>query len=229
MTVEVSGRAADIGPLHAFLGSRTSERWIEQALANLDLLLLDHASLELKAAQQAQHLIWKYGTGRQRCAAELDPAFRSQLVYRMSRLAREELRHFEQVVTLIERRGGSYAAVSPSRYAAGLHALARKEEPGALVDALIIGAIIEARSCERFECLVLPLETVDAELARLYASLLRSEARHFEGYLALARDGTPEDISARIGVLLERDAELIVSRDTELRFHSGIAADAAAD
>jgi tRNA-(ms[2]io[6]A)-hydroxylase len=150
----------------------------------------------------------------------------------MSRLAREELRHFEQVVALIESRGGRYVAVSPSRYAAGLHALARKDEPGKLVDTLIIGAIIEARSCERFASLVGPLEAVDAELSRLYASLLRSESRHFEDYLGLARAsvagpgpvGADDDLSARIGVLLARDEELIGSVDTELRFHSGVVA-----
>jgi tRNA-(ms[2]io[6]A)-hydroxylase len=228
MNATSAAGAPDIGPVLEFLHCRTPQTWIDQALSHRDLLLLDHASLELKAAQQAQRLIWKYGTGKLRGAHELGDAFRSKLVNGMSRLAREELRHFEQVVTLLERRGQSYAAIPPSRYAAGLHALARKDEPGALVDSLIVGAIIEARSCERFQSLVEPLEAVDAELARLYASLLRSEARHFEDYLALARACASETLSARIEIFLDRDAELIGLPDTELRFLSGAMADTAA-
>jgi tRNA-(ms[2]io[6]A)-hydroxylase len=152
----------------------------------------------------------------------LDDALRSRLVNRMSRLAREELRHFEQVVTLLEGRGRTYHAVSPSRYAAGLHDAVRKDEPGALVDALLVGAIIEARSCERFASLVPALEPVDTPLASFYASLLRSEARHFEVYLELARSTAAADAHARMDALLDRDRELIESPDNELRFHSGV-------
>jgi tRNA-(ms[2]io[6]A)-hydroxylase len=191
-------------------------------------LLLDHATLELKAAQQAQKLIWKYGAVQVRRGALADAPpsdeFRSRLVNRMSRLAREELRHFEQVVALIERRGGRYVAVSPSRYAAGLHEPVRREEPGALIDALIVGAIIEARSCERFFCLQEPLRLVDSELADFYASLLRSEARHFEDYLTLARAASDDDedsFVSRVDELLNCDAELVNAPDTVLRFHSG--------
>ncbi|MDX1563508.1 MAG: tRNA isopentenyl-2-thiomethyl-A-37 hydroxylase MiaE, partial [Gammaproteobacteria bacterium] len=191
------------------------------ALADLDLLLLDHATLELKAAQQAQKLIWKYcAAGGQR--ERFGDRFVGRLAAKMSRLAREELRHFEQVVALIERRGGRYRAVPPSRYAAGLHAHARSGEPDALIDALVIGAIIEARSCERFYTLAGPLESKEPALAKFYASLLRSEARHFEDYLALARDLDGDGAAARTDELLACDADLIASPDTALRFHSGI-------
>jgi tRNA-(ms[2]io[6]A)-hydroxylase len=192
-----------------------------RAVGDLDRLLNDHASLELKAAQQAQRLIQRYGAAESAAARGLSAEFRSELINKMSRLAREELRHFEQVVALIEARGGRYSAISPSRYAAGLHDLARKSEPDALVDALIIGAVIEARSCERFFSLVEQTDRLDDSVAKFYTSLLRSEARHFQDYLALARSVPGADISSRVEELLERDVELIESVDSTLRFLSG--------
>jgi tRNA-(ms[2]io[6]A)-hydroxylase len=211
----------DLGPVLGFLRCRTPAAWVGQALADVDSLLLDHAVLEFKAAQQAQKLIWKYGIAAPQARRALPADFRRRLCHEMSRLAREELRHFEQVVALIERRGGAFVAVSPSRYAAGLHALARGSEPGALIDTLIIGSIIEARSCERFHSLIDPLQAVDTELAGFYASLLRSEARHFEGYLALAESAAGSETTDRVDVFLGRDVELIESPDSEFRFHSG--------
>ncbi|HEY5665951.1 MAG TPA: tRNA-(ms[2]io[6]A)-hydroxylase [Gammaproteobacteria bacterium] len=219
---------ADMGPVLAFLRCRTPSAWIERAAADLDTLLADHASLELKAAQQAQKLIRKYGSYRDSDSFTFADSFRIRLVQKMSRLAREELRHFEQVVALIERRGGTYTTVSPSRYAAGLHELARSGEPDALIDALIIGSVIEARSCERFFSLVSSPQGLDEATARFYKSLLRSEARHFEDYLGLARSVDARDIEDRVDAFLDRDAELVLSADTHLRFHSGVPARAAA-
>lgn len=211
-----------IEPVLAFLRCRTPPRWVEAAVADLDTLLLDHAALELKAAQQAQALIYRYGAREWRGRARLPDDFRSRLVNRLSRLAREELRHFEQVVALIERRGGRFTAIPASRYAAGLHALAARGEPAALVDALIIGAVIEARSCERFFSLVEERGRLDEELEAFYTSLLAAEARHFEGYLALARNAGGETIEKRIDAVLAQDAELVGAPDVELRFLSGV-------
>ena len=222
IAMQATGAAsAAIGPVLAFLPCRTPVVWVEQAVSDLDTLLHDHASLELKAAQQAQNLIRKYGASESQGRRQLSVDFRSTLIKKMSRLAREELRHFEQVVALIEQRGGRYSAISPSRYAAGLHEHARRTEPAALVDSLIIGAIIEARSCERFFCLIDRTNRLDASIAKFYGSLLRSEARHFEDYLALARSVPGLDVSDRIEALLARDAELIQSPDSELRLLSG--------
>jgi len=210
--------SAEIDSVLAFLRCRTPSSWVSAAAAEIDTLLLDHASLELKAAEQAQKLIRRYGAGR----VPLENEFRSRLANRMSRLAREELRHFEQVVALIEQRGGGYSAVSPSRYAGRLHELAARNEPEALLDSLVIGAIIEARSCERFFSLIETPGLVDEPIEKFYASLLRSEARHFEDYLALARRVAGSGIAHRIEVFLERDAELIASPDSELRFLGGV-------
>jgi tRNA-(ms[2]io[6]A)-hydroxylase len=137
----------------------------------------------------------------------------------MSRLAREELRHFEQVLSILQKRGIQYRHLTPARYAQGLHQHARKEEPGRLVDTLIIGGIIEARSCERF-AVVAPL--LDAELAEFYDSLLKSEARHYQDYLRLAEKAAGDEVTERVETLLAVEAELIQSPDDSFRFHSGV-------
>jgi len=203
-----------------FLRSRTPTAWAEAAVANIDLLLLDHATLELKAAHQAQRLIWKYGAGRSDALG--DQALRIALMQSMSRLAREELRHYEQVLAVLERRGIEYVPLSASGYAASLHELVRTREPERLIDTLIVGALIEARSAERFHVLVPPLEAIDPELARFYRSLLRSEARHFAGYLSLARDVGGCGIDARIDELRGTEAPLAHIACPEFRFHSGM-------
>ena len=213
--------AAVVSPVLAFLRCRTPGAWVREARANLDTVLRDHASLELKAAEQAQTLIRRYGAGGLDAAA-LDARFRLRLVRTMSRLAREELRHFEQVVELLAARGLGYDAVTPSRYARELHARIRTREPARCVDTLLVGAIIEARSCERFHSLLPALKSREPTLAAFYASLLRSEARHFQAYLALAEAVGGVGWDARRDELLELDAALVTSRDDdEIRFHSG--------
>jgi tRNA-(ms[2]io[6]A)-hydroxylase len=205
-----------------FLRCPTPRAWIARAIEEIDVLLLDHASLELKAAQQAQRLIWKYGLSTDTYAAERGGDFKASLMSSMSRLAREELRHFEQVLIVLEQRGRPCAAVSASGYAAGLHAGTRRREPDHLVDTLIVGAVIEARSCERFLCLQGVVGTEEPRLASLYRSLLRSEARHFEDYLSLAQIAAAGPIGDRIDYFLDRDAELIEAPDRLFRFHSGV-------
>lgn len=214
--------SVDLGPVLGFLRCRTPAAWLDHAVSHRQALLHDHASLELKAAQQAQTLIRRYGAVEQRGSHALGDTLRARLMSKMSRLAREELRHFEQVLALLAARGETYSAVSASRYASGLHALGRNGGIGELIDALLIGAIIEARSCERFSSLVPLLERVDSELASFYASLLKSEARHFEDYLELAYALDRDDAVRRLHELLARDAELILAADAELRFHSGV-------
>jgi tRNA-(ms[2]io[6]A)-hydroxylase len=199
---------ADLAPLRAFLSCPTPEAWLQAAAdpANRATLLVDHANCEKKAASTALHLMYRYVE---------HPA----LLHRLSRLAREELRHFEQVLTIMERRGVAYPQLSASRYAAELRALVSGQEPLRLVDTLLVGAIIEARSCERFAALV-PL--LDEELAQFYAGLLKSEARHFQDYLTLARSLEADvDVDARLAPLLAREAELIETADEQFRFHSG--------
>ena len=97
---------------------------------------------------------------------------------------------------------------------------ARRHEPGRLVDTLIIGALIEARSCERFASLAPHL---DRELGEFYLSLLKSEARHFGDYLKLAESLSEEaDFQSRLNLFRELEADLVTTADTEFRFHSGV-------
>ncbi|BBR54827.1 tRNA-(MS[2]IO[6]A)-hydroxylase (MiaE) [Pseudomonas putida] len=196
-----------IPEIDAFLGCPTPDAWIEAALADQETLLIDHKNCEFKAASTALSLIAKYNT-------HLD------LINMMSRLAREELVHHEQVLRLMKRRGVPLRPVSAGRYASGLRRLVRAHEPVKLVDTLVVGAFIEARSCERFAALVPHL---DEELGTFYHGLLKSEARHYQGYLKLAHQyGEATDIARVVEQVREAEAELISSPDQELRFHSGI-------
>jgi len=193
--------------IKAFLGCSTPHSWIEMARdpANLELLLTDHAHCEKKAASTAMTLMFKY-------------VDRPELLNKMSRLAREELIHFEQVLAIIKSRGLRYTHLASSRYASGLHQHIRKDEPQRLTDILIVGAFIEARSCERFAALA---PFLDEELAKFYRSLLRSEGRHYQDYLKLAQGCASEDISPRIEAFCAVECELVLSPDPEFRFHSG--------
>jgi tRNA-(ms[2]io[6]A)-hydroxylase len=191
--------------IHDFLPCRTPQQWMDNALSNQDLMLIDHAHCEKKAASTALSLMYRY----------LDNV---DLLNKMSRLAREELRHFEQVLAIMQKRGIEYTHLSPARYAAGLRAEVRGEDPGRLVDILIVGAIIEARSCERFAALAPHL---DEKLADFYNSLLKSEARHYQDYLQLAREAHGGPVDERVAEFLAIEQRLIETPDTEFRFHSG--------
>lgn len=155
-----------------FLPCESPKAWVNWAIENQTLLLNDHAHCEKKAASTAMSLMYRY-------------VDRDNLLHKMSRLAREELLHFEQVHKIMRKRGIAYEHLSASRYADGLRKHIRTHEPARLVDTLIIGAFVEARSCERFAALAPHL---DEELSKFYLSLLKSEARHFEDYLALAQE-----------------------------------------
>lgn len=193
--------------IHEFLGCRTPDAWIAAALADQQTLLIDHKNCEFKAASTALSLMAKYSTY-------------VDLLNAMSRLAREELVHHEQVLRIMKRRKIGLRPVSAARYASGLRKIVRTHEPYKLVDTLVVGAFIEARSCERFEALVPHL---DEELGKFYFGLLKSEARHFQGYLKLAYQyGEERDVNQAIERVRAAERELIESADTEFRFHSGV-------
>ena len=194
--------------LVAFLPCVTPDAWIEQALAHPQELLIDHANCEKKAASTALNLMFRY----------ID---KPDLLQKMSRLAREELRHFEQVTALMAKRGVTYRGLSASHYAQRLRQHVRTVEPGRLVDTLIVGAFIEARSCERFAKLAPHL---DEELGDFYRSLLKSEARHYQDYLTLAQRYADGPIDDRIALFAEQEAQAITADDAAFRFHSGVAA-----
>ena len=203
-------QADDLLPecLHQFLACSTPDAWLQWALDNPEILLIDHAQCEKKAASTAMSLLYRY----------VDQPL---LLSKMSQLAREELLHFEQVVGLMEKRGVAYRHLTASRYAEGLRKHVRSNDPDRLIDVLIIGALIEARSCERFARLI---PYLDEELAKFYRTLVKSEGRHFEDYLLLARQQTSASIDDRVAFFVAREAELITSPDTAFRFHSGVPA-----
>ncbi|TKB58591.1 tRNA isopentenyl-2-thiomethyl-A-37 hydroxylase MiaE [Ferrimonas aestuarii] len=149
------------------------------------------------------------------------PQGNSELLEKMLRLIREELHHFMQVLEILESKGIEPEPMGPSGYASGLMSLVRTYEPQALVDKLIIGAFIEARSCERFAALAPHLEP---EIERFYMSLLRSEARHFQDYLTLAEAIEGGPIDERIAEIGAKEASLIQSSEDRFRFHSGVPA-----
>jgi tRNA-(ms[2]io[6]A)-hydroxylase len=195
-----------LSDIHSFLGSTTPSGWGKAALQNQDLLLLDHKNCEYKAASNAINLMAKYQE-------------KDALVMAMARLAREELAHHEQVMKIMKRRGIALRPLTPSRYAMGLRRLCRRTKPGMMIDILLISAFIEARSCERFGAIAPHL---DEELGKFYFGLLKSEARHFAGYLKLAHlYGDADDIARRLPVIRETEQALIAEPDTEFRFHSG--------
>jgi len=197
--------ASPVDAVIEFLGCRTPSSWFEQAPARLSELLIDHANCEKKAAGTALSLLYRY-------------VDKPDLLRTLSKLAREELRHFEQVHAHLLARDIEYVHISPSRYAASLRKLVREREPGRLVDTLLTGAVVEARSCERFLGLI---DVLDDELAAFYRRLLDSEARHFRQYLELAERYATEPFDDRLQALLALDAELVSSPDEVFRFHSG--------
>ena len=190
------------------LAATTDRSWAERACEHLPEILLDHAHCEKKAASTALSLIFRYPE-------------RPSLAVPLSRLAREELAHFEEVVAVMRARGLEFRRQTPSPYAARLMTAVRSHEPAKLLDTLLCCALIEARSCERMKLLAETLP--DEALARLYRGLLASEARHFHGYVELARELAivdEEALQRRLAELAAHEAEVLRGDPGEPRMHS---------
>jgi tRNA 2-(methylsulfanyl)-N6-isopentenyladenosine37 hydroxylase len=187
------------------LKTDTQPAWIRRAVADLDRVLLDHAHCEKKAAVNAFALITRYPE-------------RERLVREMIDLAKEEVEHFGQVYAYIKERGGELGHDPGDPYAQALHALLRKNEPGRMLDLLLVGALIEARSCERFSLLSRHLE--DEGLRAFYASLLASEAGHYRTFYDIAREYYPEEeVRARLDELATLEGDIIVTLTGEPTVH----------
>jgi tRNA-(ms[2]io[6]A)-hydroxylase len=191
------------------LAAPTPAAWVDAACEGWRELLVDHANCEKKAASSALSLIFAYPE---------DAALSTAL----SRLAREELRHFEQVSHMMRRLEVGFVRQRPGRYAAGLRSAVRQHEPVRKLDLMCAYALIEARSCERFGVLSTRLQS---PLDSFYRSLQASEARHFQLYVNLAHATDPQrdgaQVQARLGELAAVEAELATAPDDQLRFHSG--------
>jgi tRNA 2-(methylsulfanyl)-N6-isopentenyladenosine37 hydroxylase len=184
----------------------TPPRWLARVSGHLDELLLDHAHCEKKAAGVAMSLLFTYADDVELCRAMAD-------------VVREELDHFRMVLDVLDRRGVRFRRQQPARYAERLSALIRKDEPHRAVDRLLVAALIEARSCERFG--VLRDRLADRELAAFFGGLFESEARHHSTYVRLARAFAPsEAVQERLHELAAAEARIMAEGDSVPRMHS---------
>ena len=182
------------------LAVATDEAWVVAALADVDALLVDHAHCEMKAATNALSLVVRCGD-------------RPELVTAMTALAAEELEHFQRVHRVLVARGIAFGPPPVDPYAAALrkHAGGRTID---LVDRLLVAALIEARSCERFR--ILAERCPDPELRAFYAELLAAEAGHYRTFVDLAvtegrRDGVSEaEVRRRLALLADAEAAIVV-------------------
>jgi tRNA-(ms[2]io[6]A)-hydroxylase len=189
-----------------FLQQPTRADWVEQAIAHLDTVLVDHAHCERKAAGVALSLISRYPT-------------RPALVKALTAIAREELEHFDQVNRILEQRGVPLVNLVPPPYGAGLNAAVRRAEPGRLLDSLLVAALIEARSHERLGLLAQHLP--DPQLAAFYRSLMASEARHYGAYWLLACDDFPRaEVDRRLQELATLESDILATPFPEPWVHA---------
>ena len=184
----------------------TPDRWLNQVDEDLDQVLLDHAHCELTAARTALNLMVAY-------------VLYEPLTVEMTRIINEELDHFHQVLEQLNRLDIDFKRQQPGHYGKRLNALVRSEEPLRGVDRLLIAALIEARSCERF-CLLRD-HVRDPELADFYGSLFESEAGHYATYVQLAKDFMPSDeVDQRLDELASEEAQIIIEGYSRARMHS---------
>ena len=189
-----------------FLRSSTSPEWISLALTNLDLVLLDHAQCERKAAGVALSFMNRYPSD-------------AELVRAMISIAQEELSHFEQVNQWLERRQIPLRPLPPPPYGARLREQVRGDEPYRQLDLLLVSALIEARSHERLG--LLAENCPDLELAKFYRGLMASEARHYGVYWVLACDRFDMDqVRKRLLQLAQVESEILAMLHLEPRIHS---------
>jgi tRNA 2-(methylsulfanyl)-N6-isopentenyladenosine37 hydroxylase len=193
-------------PTINILKQPTSANWVEQAISNLDTILLDHAQCERKAAGVALNLIFRYPSN-------------ARMVRELTKIAREELEHFEQVNQWLERRNIPMRPLTPPPYGAGLKAQIRPQEGDRFLDSLLVSGLIEARSHERLG--LLATHCPEPELARFYGGLMASEARHFGTYWVLADTYFDREIvKHRLEELAVIESELLANLHPEPRIHS---------
>ncbi len=193
-------------PLH----SRTPVEWGRSVLADPVSLLIDHAFLEKKAANNAMELMTRW-------PGEWLPGW----VETMTGVARDEAAHLAQVTRILIRRGGRFERIHKNGYANALRLLVRKGEAGEILDRLFVSALIEARSCERFE--ILAGASSDEELSSFYGALHRSELGHYKVFLKLAHKIAPATVvEQRWQDMLAAEARILAAQPPGPRIHSGM-------
>lgn len=190
--------------------SVTPPEWAHSVLQDPIALLIDHAFLEKKAANNAMDMMTRW-------PGEWLPGW----VETMTNVARDEAAHLAQVTRILTRRGGRLCRIHKNPYANALRALVRKGEIGDTLDRLLVSAMIELRSCERFS--VLAANSQDAELAAFYNALYSSELGHYKVFLKLAQKGAGKaEADARWHEMLEAEARILAAQPPGPRIHSGI-------
>jgi tRNA-(ms[2]io[6]A)-hydroxylase len=188
------------------LHSSSPDRWLSQVDQNLNAVLIDHAHCEQKAASTAMHVMFEYVENE-------------ELRQQMTEIITEELEHFHLVLALLKQRGIRFYKMKPGTYGRKLMQLCRRQEPHKAVDRLLIAALIEARSCERFVLLRDHLQ--DRQLSDFYGSLYESEARHHTTYVRLAQSyGSDEAVNSRLEALAVAEATIIADGCELPRVHS---------
>ena len=188
------------------LKSATPLAWVQRVEEHLEEVLVDHAHCEKKAAGTALNLVFSY--------VEHVP-----VATRLADVVKEELDHFQQVLALIAARGMNFRGQPQSSYGLRLAEHIRRKEPGKVIDRMIVAALIEARSCERF--LLLRDHLKDRELAAFYGSLLESEGRHHGLYLRLAAHFAPEEVvRTRLEELAAIEAAILAVPGALPRLHA---------
>jgi tRNA 2-(methylsulfanyl)-N6-isopentenyladenosine37 hydroxylase len=192
------------------LASRTPIEWGQAVLKEPISLLIDHAFLEKKAATNALELLTRWPND-----------WLDGWVEAMTAIARDEIAHLAQVTRLLLRRGGRLDRFHKNPYANSLRQLVRKGDPTELLDRLLVSALIEVRSCERFS--VLAAASSDVELARFYGTLFSSERGHYRSFLNLARKFTRQaELDARWEEMLASEASILSAQEPGPRVHSGV-------
>jgi len=181
----------------------TPPSWASRVTQDLELLLIDHAHCERKAAQTAMTLIYRFPE--------------QPFVSSLSKLVREEMVHFEQVIKHLKRRKKTYRSLKPSEYGAFMGKMINKDPKHFLIDTLIIAAIIEARSCERMAMIS---DYLDGDLKRFYQRLHDAEKRHCIQYLHFAQQCSIESIQSKINEFSQQESHWLNQKSHLVRFHS---------
>ncbi|MCP4171113.1 MAG: tRNA-(ms[2]io[6]A)-hydroxylase [Fuerstiella sp.] len=188
------------------LHSTSPERWLSQVDQNLNVILIDHAHCEQKAASTAMHLMFEYVENE-------------ELRDEMTEIIAEELEHFHMVLALLKQRNIRFYKLKPGTYGRKLMELCRRQEPHKAIDRLLIAALFEARSCERFVLLRDHLQ--DSQLSDFYGSLYESEARHHATYVRLAQSyGSVDAVNCRLEGLAAAEATVVADGCELPRVHS---------
>ena len=195
------------------LRSRTPVEWGRSVLEQPIDLLIDHAFLEKKAANNALEMMTRW-------PGDFVPGW----VETMTAVARDEAAHLAQVVRILSRRGGRLERMHKNPYANALRLLVRKGgQPAETLDRLFVAALIEARSCERFA--VLAEAAVDQELGAFYKALYTSEMAHYKVFLKLAHKLAAKPVvEARWEEMLAHEARILAAQEPGPRIHSGCGA-----